>query len=38
MDIFNERLQERYRRREVVKNYGLVAFNKHILWIKSIEV
>lgn len=38
IDIFNERLLERYRRREIVKDYGLVAFNKHQLWIKSIEV
>lgn len=38
LDIFNERLQERYRRRKIVRDYGLVAFNKHQLWIKSIEV
>lgn len=38
VDIFNERLQERYRRRQIVKDYGLVAFNKHQLWIKSMEV
>jgi len=37
-DIFNERLQERYRRRQIVRDYGLVAFNKHQLWIKSMEV
>ncbi|XP_050419702.1 transcriptional adapter 2-alpha isoform X2 [Adelges cooleyi] len=36
-DIFNERLQERYRRRKVVKDYGLVCFNKQQLWIKSME-
>lgn len=38
IDIFNERLQERFRRRKIVKDYGLVAFNKHQLWIKSMEV
>ncbi|XP_050537686.1 transcriptional adapter 2-alpha [Daktulosphaira vitifoliae] len=38
VDIFNERLQERYRRRKVVKDYGLISFSKHQLWIKSIEV
>jgi len=38
IDIFDERLRERYRRREIIKDYGLVAFNKHQLWIKSIEV
>jgi len=38
LDIFGERLQERYRRKQIVKDYGLVAFNKHQLWIKSIEV
>lgn len=38
LDIFNERLQERYRRRKIVRDYGLVALNKHQLWIKSIEV
>ncbi|XP_060869407.1 transcriptional adapter 2-alpha [Metopolophium dirhodum] len=37
-DIFNERLHERYRRREIVKDYGLIAFNKHQLWIKSMEM
>lgn len=38
IDIFYERLQERYRRRKIVKDFGLVAFNKHQLWIKSMEV
>lgn len=38
IDIFYKRLQERYRRRQIVKDYGLVAFNKHQLWIKSMEV
>lgn len=38
LDIFNDRLQERYRRKQIVRNYGLVAFNKHQLWIKSMEV
>lgn len=38
LDIFSERLKERYRRKQVVKDYGLVAFNKHQLWIKSLEV
>lgn len=38
MDIFNEKLQERYRRRKIIKDYGLVAFNKHQLWMKSMEV
>lgn len=38
MEIFIDRLQERYRRRQIVKDYGLVEFNKHQLWIKSMEV
>jgi len=38
LDIFNERLHERYRRRQIVKDYGVIAFNKHQLWIKSMEV
>lgn len=38
LDIFNERLQERHRRKQIVKDYGLVLFNKHQLWIKSFEV
>lgn len=38
IDIFNERLQERYRRKQIIKDYGLVAFNKHQLWMKSMEV
>lgn len=38
LDIFSERLKERHRRKEIVKDYGLVAFNKHQLWIKSLEV
>jgi len=38
LDIFSERLQERHRRKQIVKDYGLVLFNKHQLWIKSFEV
>lgn len=38
LDIFNERLQERHRRKQIIKDYGLIAFNKHQLWIKSMEV
>uniref|UniRef100_A0A2S2QLR2 Transcriptional adapter 2-alpha n=1 Tax=Sipha flava TaxID=143950 RepID=A0A2S2QLR2_9HEMI len=38
MDIFIDRLQERYRRKQLVKDYGLVEYNKHQLWIKSMEV
>lgn len=37
-DIFNERLHERYRIRQIIKDYGLITFNKHQLWIKSMEV
>ncbi|KAE9530712.1 hypothetical protein AGLY_011174 [Aphis glycines] len=38
LDIFNERLQERHRRKQIIKDYGLIAFNKHQLWIKSMEI
>lgn len=37
-EIFIDRLQERYRRRQIVKDYGLVEYNRHQLWIKSLEV
>lgn len=38
LDIFGKRLQERLKKKQVVRDYGLVAFNKHQLWIKSLEV
>lgn len=38
LDIFRERLEERHRKKQIVKDYGLVLFNKHKLWIKSLEV
>lgn len=38
VDIFIDRLKERYRRKQIVKDYGLVEYNRHQLWLKSMEV